>query len=403
MRLSRGLAGGLGVLVVTGSLLAVAPAQAEEQHDQACSDVAVDQADPTSVTSPSAPVEQVEIGAAHERARGRGVTVAVVDSGIAPAARGIAVAARHAVPGSAGEAYFHGTAVAGLIAGRGEAAGQPIGFAPAARIVDVQVYAQREDGPNPPSVPTANLVAGLRWLAANRAQLGLDIVNVSLSVQPSPGLRSAVADLVDHGVVVVAAAGNRVQGQSGPYTGGEDARDRVFPAGYPGVVVAGSASSDAQDFVLANSATDVAAPTRGAVSYALNGGTCLLPDPATSWASAEVSGVLALLRERFPRDDAAQLVARLVATADGRTDVPSTFTGAGVVQPLEALTRPLHPDAEGRLADLALPAADGRATPPAAQVDVLAETKHDAVWWGLLGGGALLLALVLRPVLAKRH
>jgi membrane-anchored mycosin MYCP len=35
--------------------------------------------------------------------------------------------------------------------------------------------------------------------------------------------------------------------------------------------------------------------------------------------------------------------------------------------------------------------------------DVLASTRKNAVWWGLVGGGVLLLALVLRPVLARRR
>ena len=36
------------------------------------------------------------------------------------------------------------------------------------------------------------------------------------------------------------------------------------------------------------------------------------------------------------------------------------------------------------------------------QPDVLAATRRHAVWWGLLGGGALLVAVVLRPVLSRR-
>jgi len=55
--------------------------------------------------------------------------------------------------------------------------------------------------------------------------------------------------------------------------------------------------------------------TYGAVSVGVNGGTCLLYDVATSWAAAEVSGVLALLRARYDDDTAAQAVARLEQTA----------------------------------------------------------------------------------------
>jgi membrane-anchored mycosin MYCP len=44
-----------------------------------------------------------------------------------------------------------------------------------------------------------------------------------------------------------------------------------------------------------------------------------------------------------------------------------------------------------------------RATAPVPSDDLLAGTRDDAVWWGLVGGGVLLLALILRPMLARRR
>ena len=77
------------------------------------------------------------------------------------------------------------------------------------------------------------------------------------------------------------------------------------------------------------------------MSYGLDGRPCVLEPLATSWAAAEVSGVLALLFQLHPDDNARQAVARLVNTANGTTDLAAPLVGAGVVQPLEALTRPL--------------------------------------------------------------
>jgi membrane-anchored mycosin MYCP len=97
-------------------------------------------------------------------------------------------------------------------------------------------------------------------------------------------------------------------------------------------------------------------------------------------------------------------VSRLLATADGRTDIPNTMVGAGQVQLMDALTRPMEIAADGTVTSQGTV----QHTPQLLSVpeepdDVLASTRHDAVWWGLVGGGALLLAVVLRPVLARRR
>jgi membrane-anchored mycosin MYCP len=47
-----------------------------------------------------------------------------------------------------------------------------------------------------------------------------------------------------------------------------------------------------------------------------------------------------------------------------------------------------------------------RATParaPEPRADDLAGTRRDALWWGLVAGGALVVALLLRPVLTRRR
>jgi len=140
------------------------------------------------------------------------------------------------------------------------------------------------------------------------------------------------------------------------------------------------------------------------VSYGLNGHTCLVQETSTSAAAAEVAGVLALLRRAFPEETPAQIVARLVNTADGTTDDPTPLTGAGVVQPYEALTRPLAPDEAGGVERTVVhDDSSTRATAPEPEDDLLASTRENAVWWGLIGGGVLVVALMLRPVLARRR
>jgi membrane-anchored mycosin MYCP len=112
---------------------------------------------------------------------------------------------------------------------------------------------------------------------------------------------------------------------------------------------------------------------------------------------------MALLRSAYPKESAAQLIARLEDTASGRPDVRTDFAGAGVVQADQALSRPLTLSPSGVASVPTVPRADDKASVPPPAPDALAGTRHLSVWWGLLGGGALLLALVLRPVLSRRR
>jgi membrane-anchored mycosin MYCP len=110
-----------------------------------------------------------------------------------------------------------------------------------------------------------------------------------------------------------------------------------------------------------------------------------------------------MLRSAFPQETPEELVARLVGTADGRPDVPSPLTGAGRVQALDGMTAtPGELRSGGYAGDTTVPASSTTASPPDEPTDLLAGTRGSAVWWGLVGGAALLLSLLLRPLLARR-
>lgn len=418
--LAAGFAVGASVLVPAGPTYAV--------DDPLCSNIGTDDA-PVAATGDSAPLDLMRVPFAQalfERQglqAGHGQRVAVVDSGVGSADVDVVRATSFAKKPEIVDA--HGTLVAGLIAGAPRADGQPVGVAPGAQIVDVRVY----DTPSPQDpdeedgVTIGGVLAGLDWVADNARDLGIGVVNVSLAVPRSDEMEAAIKRLWDEDVIVVAASGNRPADASDPLwaefdydgsgvrTPGEDAAGAVFPAGYPHVVAvsatadgAGVLTTDASEYVLQSSAIDIAAPTYGAVSATPNGSTCVLDDIATSWAAAEVSGVVAMLRSANPKESAAQIVTRLLYTANGTPDRPSVLTGAGIVEPVEALVRPLNPDREGEVARSSTERDPHlRATAPTPRADLLADTRDHAVWWGLLGGGALLLALILRPVLARRR
>ncbi|SCL35779.1 type VII secretion-associated serine protease mycosin [Micromonospora pallida] len=275
-------------------------------------------------------LDTLRIAEAHKLTKGRGVTVAVIDGGVDashPDLRG-QVLPGHGIGGDAAadgrrddNRIGHGTGMAGLIAGRGGGTDRLLGIAPAAKILPVSVGAQFDPG----ELPTA-----IRWAVDN----GADVINLSLgtSGRPDQAEIDAVRHALDNDVVVVASAGNREQGDIGV----------VSPANIPGVVAVSGltksgvfhdGSTRGPEVVLAAPQEQVISPRPYAVSkngYGLTSGT--------SDSAAIVSGVAALVRSRYPDLDAANVVNRLVRTADdegssGRDD----RYGFGAVNPVAAL------------------------------------------------------------------
>lgn len=421
----------LGLLLGSLTLGAAAPSYAV---DQECSTIRADQAEPVTTDRVGSPVQLMQVARAQQvaerlgRRPGEGVTVAVLDSGVALSDRLDVV---RPTPGGARELLDpRGTAMAGLIAARGTPE-RPIGIAPGARIMDVRVHDRldAEEGSDEVGPSAELLLEGLRFVA-DQPRGSVGVLVAALGFARTPELDRALAGVLDRlaakDVVVVVASGDRPQDESDPlyprlgYDGGEppvgeDAAAVVWPASDPGVVAVNATGSvlvedevDAVDpvaSVLRSSATDLAAPTADAVSVGIDGrSTCLLPEVSTAYAAAEVAGVAALVRSAYPRESAAQVVARLESTATGSLRAATVLTGHGVVQPVEALARPLSPDADGVLPGTAVVDEGAeRAEAPQPEADVLAGTRRDAVWWGLLAGGALVVAVLLRPVLARRR
>jgi serine protease AprX len=160
-------------------------------------------------------------------ATGKGIGVAVIDTGIAgnltdfrtsqkdATSRVIASAVTNPAATSAGDGYGHGTHVAGLIGGNGfyRASRDPLfgkyaGTAPDAKLISIK--ASDEDG----NATVLDVIYGLQFAVDNRGTYGIRVVNLSLE---SSAAQSARLDPLDaaveaawlHGLVVVAAAGNR--------------------------------------------------------------------------------------------------------------------------------------------------------------------------------------------------
>ena len=391
---------------------AVAPAYAD--HEAPCSAGELPTSEPLADThtKDNPAFDRMHVEQAQSLATWAGTKVAVIDSGVMPV-EGLDRPTAVAVGGASGDGLLsgHGTIVAGLIAG-------PHGVAPDAEVHDYKVFDSETADPaqGQKAVTSAGIVAGVEQVIKDYPREKFDVVNISLAVpRDDPKLRVAMARLVRLPLVVVAASGNVEEGDGSDEedfegTPGNDAL--VYPADYPGVLAVSAIPPDGADprtYVVPNMDTDVAAPTVGAISANASGQVCVVGEVATSWAAAEVSGILALLSEHFPRETPKQLVARLQATTEGAGApegpdgvVENPWTGAGVVQAHDALTREISPGRRGKVESTVQEVrVDAQAPPAPERIDLFGTPRAILLWSGLVAGSLLALAFMLRPLLRR--
>jgi membrane-anchored mycosin MYCP len=295
------------------------PVAAEPQPNQNCPGPGQVSSKVTSVPWAQ---EALDWSSAWPLTEGQGVTVAVVDSGVSysPQLAGKVTAIDLTGTGY-GDCYGHGTGVAGIIAATDmQAQGNPFeGVAPDARILSIKVNNQEQGS-------SATLAQGITDAALEGAQ----VINVSITTGNSPGLRAAVALALRQGAVIVAAGGNdEPQTGHGPF----------YPASYPGVLSVGAVAQDGSLAPFSDLFSHVAVTAPGVnVTSTTPGGYEAYN--GTSFATAYVSGVVALVRSRYPRMSGPEVVKRIEETADGAA---GPGTGNGLVNPLLAVTAIIAP------------------------------------------------------------
>jgi hypothetical protein len=215
---------------------------------------------------------------------GRGVTVAVIDSGVDtrhPALRGANIVFFDAVDGGVKDPDAHGTAITGIIAGKGDVSG----IAPGAKILAIRAFAPEKLGAAP--VTTSMALARATDTAVAR---GARVINMSFAGPRDPLLQSLIEAAYDKDVVFVAAAGN--QGPSAPAS---------YPAAYEQVI--GITATDENDglYAMANRGPYVSVAAPGVDILVPVTGEGLDYMSGTSFAAAHISGIAALLMERNPR------------------------------------------------------------------------------------------------------
>ncbi|HSL24414.1 MAG TPA: S8 family peptidase [Vicinamibacterales bacterium] len=302
------------------------------------------------IVEPGARPEQTPRGASERRAyetlhaqlgldedteMGRGIGVAIIDSGIAPLPDfGTRIVAfrdfsRTGTPLTVNpyDDYGHGTHVAGLIAGSGsQSTGAAYsGVAPSARLIGLKVL--DKDGKGYSSA----VIAAIDFAVANRELFGIDIINLSLGhpiFEPAgtDPLVLAVERAARVGLVVVVSAGNFGQSLE---TGDVGYAGITSPANAPSALTVGSlrtnGTSDRSDDKVSNFSSrgpswydayakpDLVAPGDKLVSNcALTStlvnlypslrekgkrGACYIKLSGTSMSAAVTSGVVALMLE----------------------------------------------------------------------------------------------------------
>ncbi|WP_460809841.1 S8 family serine peptidase [Nocardioides salsibiostraticola] len=283
---------------------------------------------------------------------GRGVDVALIDTGVSPVAGlnnptqvvngpDISFESQNASTRNL-DGYGHGTHMAGIIAGRDsevvsgkeDDAGLFVGVAPDARIVNVKVATA--DG----GADVSQIIAAIDWVVQHRNDAGMNIrvINLSYGTNSTQAytvdpLAYAVENAWRKGIVVVAAAGN-------------DGADQqlTMPAANPYVLAVGAvdhvgttSTSDDVTASFTNSGTpvrrpDLIAPGKSVVSLRTPGSYSdrvhpegrVSGDPAqrffrgsgTSQATAMVSGAAALLLQQRPELTPDQVKYLLRSTAN---------------------------------------------------------------------------------------
>lgn len=318
----------------------------------------LDDADDDAATPVTYPKTVGATAAARRGVTGRGVGVAILDTGIAddPALHG-QVARRvdlvdpqnptNADPGG------HGTHLAGIIAAR---SANLTGVAPDASLISVRVLDEQGGG------RVSTVIKGLEWTVLHRKELGIRVVVMALSA-PTAGsylddpLAAAAEMAWQSGLVVVAAAGN-----TGPNAGS---------VGTPGIdpLVLTVGSTDEQgtpavgDDTLAwfssrgpttdgTAKPDVLAPGRKIVSLRVPGSTLDVQMPShrepnglfrvtgTSPSTAVAAGVAALVLQQRPDLGPDALKSVLVGSAHPLAGVDRAAQGAGSVDAAAALRTP---------------------------------------------------------------
>jgi len=287
-----------------------------------------------------------------EPVTGAGVTVAVVDTGIADPngqlpVEGGAVLNGETKTGYAADDDGHGTMVASIIGARPTGNGESgmVGIAPG-----VKLLSMREAGCQATAGNTEDAMAQAINEAVSKKA---DVINISQDgYDPDQKLYDAVVNAYDHGVVVVTSAGNQGDRDTTDDNGKDyGVNPLTYPASYQPYVLAVGAIDDYDSVPTFSEKGTSANPFVGVVAPGVQVGA-LLPngklvvDDGTSFAAPFVAAEAALIIDEYGWTDTSDRVAArayevmkiIEASADGEGSY-SLSAGWGEAQISYALTQ----------------------------------------------------------------
>lgn len=379
-------AGGTALLCVVGLAYVAPPAAADSIRDRQWALLTFD----------AASIEKVSTG--------RGVTVAVVDTGVDgthPDLVGNVLPGKKFLKGG-GRAdreteNSHGTAMASLIAGHGHGPGGGAGvrgLAPSAKILPLLVNTDEDlqFGTGKGATPVSQAI---RYAVDH----GASVINLSLGDTFKPtDLDDAVQYARQKDAVLVAAAGN--DGVAAP----------EYPAGIPGVISVGGVYSSGKIWEKSNYGSNNLLSAPGVEITGAGRDHGYVSGTGTSNATAYVSAAAALLRSKFPDLTAGQIVNRLVKTAKLPESIkgaklPDKHYGYGFIRPYRALTEDIP--AGSKNGPLPAPSASSEGAPaPSDSADPGTSSSKDRsayVIWGFVGVVVLGLLAVVAVVIVRRR
>ncbi|AJT68639.3 Thermitase [Streptomyces lydicus] len=346
----------------------------------------------------------LDAGAIGKVSTGRGVTVAVVDTGVDgthPDLKGSVLPGENFIldHGRADRETesAHGTAMASLIAGHGHGPGGTAGIkglAPAAKILPLRVNTDDNMGfgKGGRGGPVAQAI---RYAADH----GASVINLSLgdSLDESE-LEDAVQYARQKDAVLIAAAGN------------DGTKKREFPASYPGVIAVGAVDSSDKIWKMSNYGPHVMLSAPGVDVYHASLDHDYEAGDGTSDATAYVSAAAALLRSKFPHLTAGQIANRLVKTAQlpasaKGAKLPDKHYGYGMIRPYRALTEDIAVGSKN--GPLPAPSATSpAAAAPTDSADPESSSGKDLsayIIWGFVGVAVLGFLTVLTVAIVRRR
>ncbi|MER7880248.1 S8 family serine peptidase [Streptomyces solisilvae] len=349
--------------------------------------------------------------------RGKGVTVAVVDTGVNASIselRGQVLEGAdmsHNPTGAHKDTDGHGTNIAALIAGTG-ASGGIQGLAPGAKILPVKDVVDARVDSSDGIVSKAIRYAADHGARVINVSQGSDAVSSQL-----PRTLSAVKYAIKKGSLIFAAVGNT----------GNKTNYVTYPAGFPGVVGVGAINREGKATKWSNSGDQVGLVAIGD-EIPIHCGSNVCTSYGTSQATAITSASAALIWSKHPEWTNNQVLRVMMQTAAKPTtgDIPSSYLGYGSVRPRKVLldgegdpgpanTNPLlaregatKPEPSGSASKPAgdpsqSPASDEQAAEKPAAEAKTSDDGGNTTLWVALGAGVVVVGAAVAFTVVRRR